>query len=857
MKRKIAFLLAAAMTVSMLPMNVLASSSNNPGRTDITVNTDATRTDGIAEILTSGKPATLEVRPNNAVESTDSIILNVENGEFSKELIDDYAWSVKAGSTTLTWNDYNAQVEYARAHFTDETEANGSIESWFADTAFNKVSDELPYSIKFINDNEIQVFLSYVSAKNANNKDSLISDGTPYYNIKLPIDVSDSSEGAVTVSVDNNYTRLTSGSYTIATVTDDDGSTTASISSSDYKVTSNDFYNVGNITIKEDTADVFKSDSKITIKTNGKYEFDGNDVKVEAGVNAAAGIFNNAKVSLSSNNKTLTIDLSDCKGLDAKRSMVIGLVVSGIKLTTDEDDYGKIQLTVDGSKGITRQVLDVGERGDYGFSLTVLEEVPTIFAGRTYLRDHNGALDLDRDDFATAEFEFAETTPDTWLDGRKLEFTVPDGVKILAYEVTDKKYFKNTDYYKTARLTDDGTTLRFNGLTGAVDPDECTYMDLKLYLTTAADYSGDVTVGVSGAGLDKDQITPVTVAKVVSPVTVEATPTEANIGYKSVATSDIKITENEYGALLEAPVYIKLDDTYDSDIAFDDTDVDYTVDGEVEIKNFKVTSGEIHFTVDSSSYNNPSTITITGVKVGTTRSIPYGSYSVIVGGDALVNNYKEDVDVSSNVQMSENQDLYVGAIDDDDDEYEGTVNGDKVTLTKKKTNASEEDYDLFEVEGFEFKDYLTIKTDTGTLDGKVEVTIGSNTIKMDGKEVAMDTAAYIQTASNSTMVPLRFVALAIGVDQAAVEDADNTSKITWDANNKVATILYAAGNGQKIIQFQANSPVMVIDGTAITMENGVKAEIVDGRMFVPFRALGTALGVPVSWDAETRTAIYN
>ena len=50
---------------------------------------------------------------------------------------------------------------------------------------------------------------------------------------------------------------------------------------------------------------------------------------------------------------------------------------------------------------------------------------------------------------------------------------------------------------------------------------------------------------------------------------------------------------------------------------------------------------------------------------------------------------------------------------------------------------------------------------------------------------------------------------------------------------------------------------MVIDGTAITMENGVKAEIVDGRMFVPFRALGTALGVPVSWDAETRTAIYN
>ncbi|MBQ9605179.1 MAG: copper amine oxidase N-terminal domain-containing protein, partial [Firmicutes bacterium] len=76
-------------------------------------------------------------------------------------------------------------------------------------------------------------------------------------------------------------------------------------------------------------------------------------------------------------------------------------------------------------------------------------------------------------------------------------------------------------------------------------------------------------------------------------------------------------------------------------------------------------------------------------------------------------------------------------------------------------------------------------------------------------------------------------------------------------NSKTATILYAAGNGQKIIQFQAGSNIMVVDGTSIPMENGVVAEITDSRMFVPFRALGQALGVPVDWDAETRTAIYN
>lgn len=28
-------------------------------------------------------------------------------------------------------------------------------------------------------------------------------------------------------------------------------------------------------------------------------------------------------------------------------------------------------------------------------------------------------------------------------------------------------------------------------------------------------------------------------------------------------------------------------------------------------------------------------------------------------------------------------------------------------------------------------------------------------------------------------------------------------------------------------------------------------------MFVPFRALGNALGVDVEWDADTKTAIYS
>lgn len=132
----------------------------------------------------------------------------------------------------------------------------------------------------------------------------------------------------------------------------------------------------------------------------------------------------------------------------------------------------------------------------------------------------------------------------------------------------------------------------------------------------------------------------------------------------------------------------------------------------------------------------------------------------------------------------------------------------------------------------------------------VVVTIGSNTIKIGTDDYTVDAAPYIQAASNSTLVPLRVVSLAItGGD---VANADNAETIKWDNETKTATILA----GDKVVQFTANSEIMVVDGKTMVMENGVKSEIKDSRMYVPFRALGKALGIDVEWDAEARAAKY-
>ncbi len=141
-------------------------------------------------------------------------------------------------------------------------------------------------------------------------------------------------------------------------------------------------------------------------------------------------------------------------------------------------------------------------------------------------------------------------------------------------------------------------------------------------------------------------------------------------------------------------------------------------------------------------------------------------------------------------------------------------------------------------------------TENKAISGDVKVSIGSNEIIIKNKKYKTDTAAYIQPESNSTLVPLRFVALAIAGGD--IEKADSSKNINWDSAAKTATIS-AEGN---VISFTAGSELMTINNNPQIMENGVKAEIKDSRMFIPFRALGKALGVQVDWDAESKTAIY-
>ena len=117
--------------------------------------------------------------------------------------------------------------------------------------------------------------------------------------------------------------------------------------------------------------------------------------------------------------------------------------------------------------------------------------------------------------------------------------------------------------------------------------------------------------------------------------------------------------------------------------------------------------------------------------------------------------------------------------------------------------------------------------------------IGENKFTVNGESVEMDSAAYIK--DNYTMVPVKYVVKAFGIEGNAIQ---------YDKATSTATII--AGN--KVISITAGKAYITVNGTVVPM--ATKAEVKEGRMCVPMAYIAAALNVEKSWDATTKTAKF-
>lgn len=319
-------------------------------------------------------------------------------------------------------------------------------------------------------------------------------------------------------------------------------------------------------------------------------------------------------------------------------------------------------------------------------------------------------------------------------------------------------------------------------------------------VTIRADFTGDIEATLKGgrAGIED---TTIVVGKAESPIKVETKTTEVRNGVQSQALADITITENVAGYLdansNKNEVVLDIDTLNLSGTSLTAAKVEVT-EGDLEIKNVKKRNNKLTFEIKEES-TKPSTISITGVVAALNRTLPEGPYALQVYGSALVQN---------------------GPYDDgdfNDPDHDGNVCAAKVA------------------------DYIKIVTpaDPSTMENKINATfvLRQDTFTNNGETVKMDTAPYLD-ANNRTQLPIRYAAIACGVDE---------KDISWDQASQTATI-----NGKNVVlRITIGSNIMQTSNGNITMDTAAVSS--NGRIFVPIRYIANALGAEVGWNYDTKT----
>lgn len=142
-----------------------------------------------------------------------------------------------------------------------------------------------------------------------------------------------------------------------------------------------------------------------------------------------------------------------------------------------------------------------------------------------------------------------------------------------------------------------------------------------------------------------------------------------------------------------------------------------------------------------------------------------------------------------------------------------------------------------------------ITTESKNITNKVEVSIGSRVMTVNGENQIIDAAPYIQAGTGSTLIPLRAVSIALADGYSG---NGSVNIVSWNGESKTAIINYK----DSVIEFTADSNVMKVNGEDKVISGGIP-EISNSRMFVPFRVLGEELGVSVDWIAESKAAVFN
>jgi hypothetical protein len=304
--------------------------------------------------------------------------------------------------------------------------------------------------------------------------------------------------------------------------------------------------------------------------------------------------------------------------------------------------------------------------------------------------------------------------------------------------------------------------------------------ELQLEITSAV--TGEIEVTAEGRSLI--ETLSVQLLEVIPPVHVTMQPMFLKRGLKDQIGGSIRITELAKGEIeQDAHLFIKIEE---NDVNFSKPPVVEVTTGDLRVGTARLVEGGIEIPIIRRS-NTPSVMEIKGFKTTVNQMVAEGTYVAEIGGAAL-----SEFATASDIDP--------------------IMKGDFMIISKEGTPPVAEQ--------------------------KVIFTIGHSFYTVGQTVKAMDVAPFIK--DGRTMLPIKYVAYALGVDP---------NNVFWDEKNRKVTI-----RGNEVIELKIGSKEMKIDGLSKAMS--VAPEIHSGRTFVPVAEITRALGITTRWNEQFRTVTF-
>ena len=747
MKKKLALLMAAIMTVAMVPMTAFAS-------TKLTAVDEISTSVGDDHVFTSR----VELSKNDDqvdIEGTDGkfeVILKLTNGKFAES-------DVEGKDYVMEEDDYltkNKCVGIEKVDVKNDTTAYitlnaGTFNGWLAGNI-----------------------------------------------CVLAIKAYAVEEGDVVATFTSNVTQFKKASEVIATAVKGD----VAIESDGVVTFVEDADNkkdIKDITIKGLTNGAISNGEKITLKLKGNYEFNldenGNFADKDGKTKDIKDI-----VKCLNDGATVKVDKGDydkdelkfyIDGIKDGQRPIITIGGFALKATKDCDAGDVAKITVS-SKDFDSVTLEVAKMVEEAVTYTVEDDdLPTIWAGKAY------------DETNTLEVAIEENTGDILNTSRKATFTFPEGIEVVDAEFDGVK--QGTFKYE---IDENVVTIWNYG--EKAESDE-TDMQVKFLLNAAPTFSGDVKVTLGGEFDDVElKVATVKAPYTVEAKTTEVLIDYRYVPVNEIVITEAEEGLLEDGDVIALQVEkMDFEDAGSYEVTTGDLDVDVTInDGkndvaqlEVEVKDESTEASTV--TISGLELYLDRTLPVGGYALQNVKAdnILWENSTDKKGEDDKDSyEYVPEANQASNGLFKYKEvtcnDKYVEVVTSGRDNDDSTTNR-KIVITIGATTMAvgtqtitldtpayinAENYTELPLRAVSEAFGATVGWDDASrtvtvMMGQriVSMTIGSKTMYINGTPVQMNTAPEI--TNERTFVPVRDLANALGI-----------SKIDWNEASQTVTL---------------------------------------------------------------------